>query len=463
MPQNPREKLSDVKTYSAPDRWLKGVLGISISLSGYVVLMGWRVWPLYQRFGLTPGMRFALTLFAILMVFLAFVIFQGFKRRKWRYEVGPEGVARLEGDRVRRLIRWDQLAEVKESMDGGTLTLRDKEGRERFLITRVYTDFDDLKRRVYEGWGKAPGGTAPVSAGDAETFAMSRSVATQSLIGGLFFLLFGLACAVALGLFLSGDLEVSKSPLLVIIVFSVGFVLFTVIGLYFLVWVRKAAGDKIEINSQGIGRSKGDGSRLFIRWADIGRLTKRERMKQLGVYDRDGAQKIMVDYQFERFDRIKDRILEECQNYFPAPQLPATYGRLPVLPNLGWLVFMGSFIAFLLWIEFTKTTTGGPWAFALVILIFVGSYFAVLFAESKLVKALTLEGDGIVLYRIFNKTAVSWKEIQEVRLDSASTRGGRYMFTKISTTTGKEFTLSWVIGNQLDAYIAMKQGLEKRR
>lgn len=462
MPQNPNQTPTTVKTYSAPDKWLKGVLGLSASLTVYFVLLGWRVWPAYQRFGLTPRMRFYLIWLAVLMVFLVVIGFRGYQRRKWRFEVGPEGVALLEGDGTRRLIRWDQMGEIKEDMSGGNLTITDKDGRNRFLITRLYTGFDELKRSVYAGWQRDPERVSPVSGGESQVFVPSKSLKTMCWAGGSLFLVMGLACAVCLVCVFCGFIQPSHAPLFVPIVLTFGFIFFTAFAVYYLFVALKNAQDKIELSSQGIARLRGDGSRLFIKWGDIGRLTKRERMKQLGVYDRYGTQMIMVDYQFERFDQIKDRILEECQKYFQAPLLPVTYGRLPVLPNLGLLGFFSAFIALMLWIEFTQKTTGGPGGFVLCLLIFVGVYLAALFSEAKLVKALTLEGEGIILHRLLNKTALAWEDIGNVEVSSASTHGGRYIFVKITTLAGKEFSLSWVIGNQLEAYIAMKKMLERK-
>lgn len=242
----------------------------------------------------------------------------------------------------------------------------------------------------------------------------------------------------------------------------IGCPLWSVMGVYCLYWLPKVSFSKIEISPDGIARSEKDGSRVFIKWAEVERLTLRQRMKQIGVYGQFDEKKIMVNFEFQRFDQIKDRICEEFEKRLGLPSLPVTYCRLPVLPNIFFFLLVAVLTGAMLYSWYLGNRSQ-PVSFAILMVMLAGSYSYLLFWESTLVKALTLDGYGLHLHRIFGEVTVPFDQWKDIWQEPQMNRSGRVFITKLSVTGGKTYTFGGALSGRLDAYLILKKFKETKK
>ncbi|HEY5037984.1 MAG TPA: hypothetical protein VIJ93_02820, partial [bacterium] len=296
---------------------------------------------------------------------------------------------------------------------------------------------------------------------DVLVYPMHPSAGTTFLVGGIFFLLFFVGSVVAIIGSIQDQHSKIAHPMVMWVVLGFGSLFWLALAVYALVWGSQISKSKIEISSGGIARLEKDGSRVFIRWDDVARLTKRERMKQIGVYSVSDTKKIMVDYQFERFEQIRDRIFDEFEKRLKLPSMPITYGRLPAFPNLFVFLLFAAFIGLILlaWSHDTKNQT---LAFLFIEIFLIGFYLLNLYAESRLVKAMTLDSQELTLNRVFGKIILPWDKLDRIEQQSTATQNGKYYSVKLTTNDGKSYPFDNSLVSRLEVFMTLKKYLDMR-
>ena len=426
----------------------------------YPLLVGWALWHGYQFWGFSPRVILFMAWIFIFTGFFAFVLLSTLKAIKRKFEVSSEGITILEGNGERRVLRWDELGKLREETSGTHLTLVDKAGKKQLHLSAGLVDgFDRLKKRINAEFDQRQ--QRPLGSAGVDVYSMPSSVAKTFRWGGIFFLLFAVAVVPGLIIYHNEPHPQIAHPL--VLQLLCGFCGFFLLGLaiYLLVWGAKISKSKIEVTDHGIARLEGDGSKVFIRWEDVGRLTKRERMKQIGVYDVFGGKKIMVDYQFELFSRIKDRILGEFEKRFKLPAMPVTYGRLPVFPNPRSFIFFFSILGGLVW-AWVGNSNHQRGSIGFLFTAILGMYFFALREESALVKAFIVDREKLSLYRAFGKVVLPWENLASVEYEPKATQHGSYYLLRVKTTEGKEYPFTTSLSSQVETYMVLKKMIEAK-
>jgi hypothetical protein len=191
-----------------------------------------------------------------------------------------------------------------------------------------------------------------------ETYFMPSSARGRFILEGVLTLMFSLigfisAITSAIGLSSSHIPQVFMAS-----IFIVSGFIFLRHGLYYINKGLRVGQIKIEVSTDGIARLEKDEHHVFIRWEEVAHVKNRFLAQQIGVYSREPGRKIMVDYQFEGFERIKDRVFKEFANHLTLPPFPAAYGKLPALPSFGLMVFFVFIVGLLFWMEYSPMVGG---------------------------------------------------------------------------------------------------------
>ncbi len=356
-------------------------------------------------------------------------------------------------------IPWDEIGQVLVD-EGGIVRVKDKTGKKTINLSKFYKNFDQLKKRVLEEYEtkRIP------QAKEAALYGMASKVGIIYFWGGLFILILGLTSVVGGVMTLMGYGDTKVNPLVNEIIFLVFGPAFIALAVYCLWWGVRVKYSKIEITQSGIARLEKAGNRVFIKWEDVARLTKRERMKDIVVTSLDPSKKIMVDYQFEGFEQIRDRVFMEFEKRLSLPVVATTYGPKWIHPNFVLMGFMGAFIGLLCFARFSQKTTGDTSGFNFLIILLVGFYLFILFAETKAVKALTLNGNEIILRKLFGKKILQGREVADISMDSIAGQHGTFYYRiQLTAEDGKKYIFANDLGTEVGVYPVLKKWLEKQK
>ena len=354
-------------------------------------------------------------------------------------------------------ISWDEIGQVMTDV-GGIVRVKDKTGQKTIKLSKLNENFEYMKLKVFEACEK---NRVPL-AKETNIYAMSTEVGPTYLVSGIVFLGFsGLFFFVAIRLFLGLESK-NADPLITECLFSIAGIATGAFAIYGLWAGPRLKESKIEITASGIVRLEKDGSNVFIKWEDVGRLTKRDRLKQIGVYGPDPSKKILVDYQFDGFEQIRDRIFEEYLKRLKLPVVQTSYGQKVAIPNLYMmgLVLIASVPMFLIECSRTTIDTGVFWVFVPLIVLLIA---ADLIWESKLPKGLLLNGNEITLRFLFSDLILQTWEVSGVQMESASGRNGIFYTIQLITEAGKKYTFAEELSAQLSVYLVLKKWLELRK
>ncbi len=318
--------------------------------------------------------------------------------------------------------------------------------------------FEQLKNRVYDEFDKRN----PKSNANVLVYPMASSARTIFMFGGVFFLLFFIFTVADVVYETFHPSSHIAHPWVMLGILYVGCPFWAGCAYYCLIHGLKVSKSKIELSDAGIARLEKDGSKVFIRWDDVARLTKRERMKQIGVYGLSDNKKVMVDFQFERFEQIRDRILNEFEKRFRLPSMPVTYGSLPVFPNSLPFLFIATFVGLIIlaWVNDTRHQT---WAFVFIELMLIIFYALILYGESRLVKTISLDGQGLTLYKVFGKIFIPWDKLVGIDQESKMVQHGRYFLVKLTAMDGKSYPFDDPLARRLEIFITLKKLLETKK
>ena len=375
-----------------------------------------------------------------------------------KVEMSPQGLTQTTPYGKTVFIAWDEIGPVMTDV-GGIVRVKDKAGQKTIKLTKAYENFEYMKLKVSEASEK----NRSFLEKEDNFYSMTSDVAPTLLVCGIFFLIFsGFIFFELARVFLGMDPKIGN-PLFAEWLFSIGGIATATFGILCLWQGPRVKAAKIEITSSGIARLEKDGSSVFIKWEDVARLTKRERAKQIGVYSLYPPKKIMVDYQFEGFEQIRDRIFKEYAKRLTLPMAATTYGPKVVLPNLVLQGIVVGMIGLMFWIEYTQQTTGGPVAFAVVIIMLVSCGLGFLYSESKLVKALILNGNEITLRFVFSNVVLKAWEVSEVLMQCAAGRNGTYYLIQLIAEDRKKYTFANGLSTQVGVYLVLNKWLEERK
>jgi len=374
------------------------------------------------------------------------------KRRNDRMEVSPLGLTRITGNGRRIILNWTEVQSVRDSMNG-LLTVVAGAGQKIVVSSREYVDYPRLKRRLFEGFEDR---TAPFK-NNRQTFPMNPEFGKIMLWCGLSmigFLVFGLA---ALGMECSQNGFQLKN----IVLMSLSIPLFGGAAYYCLGHGLRVAKSRIELSDDGIARVEKDGSSVQIRWNQVTRVLRRGLMRQLAVYGGSDSQKILVDYQFDRFDTLQDRILQEYGIHLSDTHFPMTIGKLPVMPYWPPLLIYGPFAVWPVWalIQHPGKDVG---SFTALLALFSGFLVFLLFKDAQAIKAVTLRQDMLVLCRLFGAERFPWGNISSITMELLSGQHDRSYQAVLALKGGKTFRLNPLMRGQPEAYVRIRRVLEER-
>lgn len=184
-------------------------------------------------------------------------------------------------------------------------------------------------------------------------------------------------------------------------------------------------------------------------------------MQQIGVYSRETGRQIMVDFQFEGFDLIRDRIFREFEDRMKLPSFPAAYGHLPARLNFWIMGFMLFLLGLLFWMEYSPLVGGiHKEALGYMAVMFGVLYLFNLWDEGRRIKAFTLSRDEITLYRVFGKLTLPKDEIEQILLETVQYHGNVGYIPKLITRSQETYLFSITLNGDLEMYLAIKKWID---
>lgn len=193
----------------------------------------------------------------------------------------------------------------------------------------------------------------------------------------------------------------------------------------YLFHLYKARKSKIEINSDGIARTEGNNSSLFLSWDEVRHLSEAPGMQRLVLMDDKGFKKIKIDYQYENFDHIRETIFEEYEKRLKMPSLPVTFGKVSLRLNNGNIFMFLLFMSILLPSFLSDSDPTSKTAVSVIMsFVLIGYPILYFLNERAFIHAVTLDKETLTLKWLFRNVVVEWSQIKEINWIYESNQGG---------------------------------------
>ncbi len=368
-------------------------------------------------------------------------------------EVSEEGISWTSGKERRVSISWREMGALESASNRPGFFILNKSGTKTIKVNQWFDGFDQLKAQVQGEREKY----SPEEELEAQVFAMPPSVKATFLFSGICFSLFSAGSMVLFlhELFFRSPTE-RTSQIFGIILGGVSAIAYGSIAYY--CWTRgsRIPWSKIEISGGGIARVEKDGRKTFMDWGEICGITLRNRMKDLLVQDQFGG-RVVVDYQFQGFEVIRERICREFMERIQMPALPVTYGSLRALPDPWLMSFCAILGVGLVCLKVAGVFNSDQTVFWVLGFLGLVIFLALLSGDIKKVKALTIRQDGLVLCRMTGKLELAWSDILDINLERVvAGQAGIMYFPRIRTTRG-EYSFSRSLNKKIEIILTAKR------
>src|SRR5215467_3532507 len=93
--------------------------------------------------------------------------------------------------------------------------------------------------------------------------------------------------------------------------------------LAFLIHIERLSGRSLQVGDEGVSVRDKKGNQIGrIYWTELGRVTERRKMAQLGLWDKSGARRVLIDQQYQNFAAIRQRVFAEYAKGIHAQAAP---------------------------------------------------------------------------------------------------------------------------------------------
>lgn len=273
---------------------------------------------------------------------------------------------------------------------------------------------------------------------------------------GLIAVLVGLLLFGGLGIVASRDENRSVIYLVICLLLVTGL-------LAVLAHILKLSRRTLQVTDEGIAvRDKQDKEIGRLRWAELGGVSERRRMAQLALWDKAGARRVLVDQQFQNFNAIRSRILDEYAKAFALRPLPIEL-RNPHPLFYESFVFAGAFALFC-WLSW-RAYQDGLKGLAIIPLCFsIGSLFSFLSLYPQLGGPSELLEDRIVLRNLFRTQELYKKDVTGVELGDMSNphSGAKFSLITVKGLDGKQLKITSRYGSIPETYLMLRAWLAQK-
>ena len=230
----------------------------------------------------------------------------------------------------------------------------------------------------------------------------------------------------------------------------------------FLGHVTRLSGRTLYLDDVGIFVKDKRGFDLGrLQWSELGRVTERRKMAQLALWDRSGAQRVLVDQQFKNFNLIRARILAEYAGCFTPKPLSMEFRNSP-LPSDAFFYSTGAlFFGWMSWKSYQQDQTGASlvlFCFAVAILLLVLRFYPQLRGPSVLFE------DRIVVRHLLSTEELYRKDIDSVQIEDITNpkSGTKFSMVVLRSASGKKLKITSLYGSIPEIYLTLLAWVAER-
>ncbi len=144
----PKAPVADQKTYSLDMPFLdKFMLYIYVPL--VLVFSGLLTWQTYEMKD-----KLQILLLITMDVLFLFICLFIIKYRGYKTVLNSEGMGLNKENQTRFLMKWEEVAKVKEILGSGTLFISDLSRKKKIVIRPGVADFEEIRERIFKEWKK---------------------------------------------------------------------------------------------------------------------------------------------------------------------------------------------------------------------------------------------------------------------------------------------------------------------
>jgi len=350
----------------------------------------------------------------------------------------------LAGKSVRDAIGRGAFIDNSKGMDEGTTVTgrsRSDRGSEGFCGRSA--------RLVKRSASVAVTANLPSFRGEAKAVnGLYRFDSTSIWMAGTF-----AAIGFVMGLVITATASQSPAPVLVL---CTGIIL-SVAAIASLFHFFKLSGRVLQLSNDGISIRGRSGNEIgSIRWSELGNVTERRKMVQLALWDRTGARRVLVDGQYENFDLIRSRILDEYARTWTPKTLPMEFRSTKLFCAEAVVIGAGAVLmswgGWSSWRQEQLATSIGLFCFAAFCVVGCLNLYPQLRGPSVLFE------DRLVLRSLFRTREIYRRDVSSVRIGDL--RG--YSILTLQTMAGNQILINARYGSIPDIYLNLKAWLAEK-
>lgn len=229
---------------------------------------------------------------------------------------------------------------------------------------------------------------------------------------------------------------------------------FFIYSLFRFIGIR--SGARLELDDAGITIFKNEQNRMFMKWEEIDELKNSYFVPGATITDRSKLKKMFIDFRFNDFNRIMDRLVEEMVKRMILPDMPIRFGYSSVFFTFIYSVVTLLLVAIIFLYLYIRHYSIINYIVYCLLIIFGISQNKFYF------KAIYLEEKGITLFRLFDKIEIPWDELEKVQGGFFKLNNGRMLFKMGLLKRGqKSFFLINGLSRKPRIYIILKKAFEK--
>jgi hypothetical protein len=233
--------------------------------------------------------------------------------------------------------------------------------------------------------------------------------------------------------------------------------LFSLACIPFLGHIIRGSGRTLEIADDGIRTRDKRGNEIGrIRWLELGRVGERRRLAQLVLWDQLGVQRVSVDQQYEKYDQIRSRVLDEYAKVFTLKPLPIEFRNSDYLRYESFIYAVAAaFFGWASWITYQQQQRGLSTVFVCFAMFFLVS---LLDLYPQLRGPSILYDDRLLLQSLFKTEKIAKKDIIDIQIEGVtnSKSGTKCSLMVLRLIDGKTLKIIFKYGSIPEMYVTLR-------
>lgn len=215
--------------------------------------------------------------------------------------------------------------------------------------------------------------------------------------------------------------------------------------------------DYVMIDQAGITYCPSQRPRQFVPWDSIGRVRARDGLQRLELYDRRNTRVMKLEYQLDRFERLRMLVLQYTQPFLVIQSKQTSFDAAPWVSILA-TAFMLLLLPFVIDSLVSGQTEDGVYGLLFLGLISAGLCW-------RQIQKLDLKSDHFVIeYCFWRRKRVSFGEISSVSLiNGTAPYGGKPAKVFIACTSGQKIELRGFRDGSLAVFDAIESAWKAGR